>query len=382
MNFFNYTHLNISELNAVVNYSALYFALLPFWPFGGLSIAGMLLILNAFLNVLNKTLKWRDAMIILLYPFYSYFIFSNAFVILLLSGMFLYYLIRNKKFHTHFFVALAVFTALCIITEYRVIYSSIQGFESHRHFFNQTYPSIGSWISSSIQSILNNHEFYFYSYSDSVSRHYPLLLLITLLVLFMTFLFHQKKYFFTVFSLLFLTVVFAYLYPLSSQILYVLQKITPSFLFRLIQGFTFRFYVLNPVLWLIILFSIGVYISSINARAKLFIVNFLFLFNAYLLFTTGKTLNFNTYRALESPFANNIKNKTIPITYQSYFDTELFHRIDTLIQHRYQLQKHQYRVAALTDPNPAYPLFSPAVLQYNGFFTIDGYCVYYPKSYK
>jgi len=46
------------------------------------------------------------------------------------------------------------------------------------------------------------------------------------------------------------------------------------------------------------------------------------------------------------------------------------------------LFKNQYRVAAITDPNPAYPLFSPSVLLYNNFYTIDGYCVYYPLSYK
>ncbi|MCX8144529.1 MAG: DUF6044 family protein [Bacteroidia bacterium] len=46
----------------MVNFSALYFTLLPHWTLGGLSITGMPLILNASLNILNKTYKIRDTL--------------------------------------------------------------------------------------------------------------------------------------------------------------------------------------------------------------------------------------------------------------------------------------------------------------------------------
>jgi hypothetical protein len=69
--------LSDEEKGLIFDFSFLYFALIPFWTLGGISIAGIPLILNAFFNVLNKKSGFLDYMIIVVFPFYSYFMFSN-----------------------------------------------------------------------------------------------------------------------------------------------------------------------------------------------------------------------------------------------------------------------------------------------------------------
>lgn len=376
---FSFHHLNRDEVNLSINLSALYFALLPFWTFGGLSIAGMPLIFNAFLNFLNNKIKTRDILIIVLYPFYSDFIFSNSFVILMLLMIYAVYLIKHKKLNLKFLTLLVFFTFISLFSEYRIILSALKGFESHRSFFN---PNFSLSLSDFMNKVLNNFNFYLYSYSDSSARHYPYLFLLALFALFLSILFNHKKVFIYLSLILLLTLFFAYLKPLAGYVLFALEKLMPDIIFKLIKGISFRFQVLNIFLWLNVTFIILVYISSISSHSKKIISYIFLMFNIYLLFTVGKVLNLNTYKSLESPLANNLRNNVIQLNYRSYFDSNLFNQIDSFIQKKYNLQKHQYRVASVTDSHPSWPLFSPSVLQFNNFYTIDGYNVYYPKSYK
>jgi len=325
-------HLNDKELQFFVNFSALYFALLPHWPLGGLSIAGMPLIFNAFLNILNKTYKIRDIIILILYPFYSYFIFSNVFLIFLLGIILIYDSFKNKRLNIKFALALIIFSVISLITEYRVILSTINGFNSHRTEFyhnNNLNLTFKNFITNLIQSILNNIEFYYYSYSDATPRHYPFLFLLLLFSIFLSLLLEHKQVLKILVAGLLSTFIFAYL---PHHLLFIIDAIFPSFLTKPIRGFSFRFYVLNPMIWLFILFVMSVYLSHLNNKSKKIFMLILLLFDIYILFTNGKVLNFLTQSSLESPLANNTRNKNIPITYASYYDEKLFKEIEEFIQ--------------------------------------------------
>jgi len=76
----------------------------------------------------------------------------------------------------------------------------------------------------------------------------------------------------------------------------------------------------------------SVYLSQLNNNSRKVFILILFLFDIYILFTNGKVLNFLTHRSLESPLANNTRNKNIPITYASYYDEKLFKEIEEFIQ--------------------------------------------------
>lgn len=373
--------LNSDEKNFLINFSALYFALIPFWTLGGISIAGIPLLLHSFLNLFQKA-KWIDYLVIVLFPFYSFFIFSNIFLIPALFIIFIIQSYWSQKVQWRFLLFLILFAILSIITEYRIILSSIHHFEHHREFNIPSFHSYYDFVSSFFEKLINNTDFYFYPYIDAPSKHYPFLFFFVLFSVFLSLIMQEKKIF-KVLSLLFLlTLILGFSYPLSGHIKFLLQKLMPAALTPLLKGFTMRIFVLNPMVWYVLLSISTVYVFQFNSFSKKVVLFFLLLFNIYMLITSGKSLNVLTSRLLESPFANNIKNKGHSLSFRSYFDTALFNKIDMYIQHELHLNKNQYRVAALTDRQVSYPLFSPSVLLYNNFYTIDGYCVYYPKKYR
>lgn len=59
----------IGDDKMVKNGVALCFALLPFWPFGGLSVAGIPIVLNSFLNIRSNKGKWYDWLWLVIFPF-------------------------------------------------------------------------------------------------------------------------------------------------------------------------------------------------------------------------------------------------------------------------------------------------------------------------
>ncbi|HLP58102.1 MAG TPA: DUF6044 family protein, partial [Candidatus Deferrimicrobium sp.] len=64
--------------------SALCFSLLPFYPAGGLSVAGMPLLFYSFFNILNRRERPLDFVIILIFPFYSKLALAGFFVMVVL----------------------------------------------------------------------------------------------------------------------------------------------------------------------------------------------------------------------------------------------------------------------------------------------------------
>lgn len=374
----------INEQNLIINLSALYFSLIPFWIYGGASISGMPLIFNAFLNIMNNRIKTRDVLFIIFYPFYSSFIFSNIFVILVLAMYYIYHTLKERTFNFKFLFFLIVFSLICILAEYRIILAVVDGFKSHRGSFvfsNETRMTLYVFIYRIVFTIINNFEFYIYSYSDSVTRHYPFLFFLSLFVIILSIVLRNKKVTFYLITLLFMTLIFSYLSPLKEYVIIVFNEFLPERLVGLIKGFSFRFYVLNPIIWLVILFITFCYLMYLYKSIRAIIVIIILSFNMYLMFTSDKCLNFPVSGSLEQPLFNNI-NKNIPVTYKSYFDVDLFERINQFIIKHYNLNKKDYRVMCITDLHPSYPLFSPAVLLYNNYQTIDGYSTYYPESYK
>ncbi|MFC2145931.1 DUF6044 family protein [Acidobacteriota bacterium] len=77
--------------------AALCFALLPFYPAGGISIAGIPLLVYAFLNILNRRWKFTDFLIIFIFPFYSKLALIGIFIAVALSILFVVDCLREKK---------------------------------------------------------------------------------------------------------------------------------------------------------------------------------------------------------------------------------------------------------------------------------------------
>ena len=132
-------HVFMGDEDGIVIGTATAFALLPFWPSGGLSIAGLPLALYAFLNIKNKEQTKWDWLIICFLPFYSSFILSFSFFIGCLGLWWLIDAIKKKDINYMWFLALVIMTLLYISVNYRVIYEMFiqTNFVSHRDEFSR-----------------------------------------------------------------------------------------------------------------------------------------------------------------------------------------------------------------------------------------------------
>lgn len=362
------------KYNFLVDFSALYFALLPHWPLGGLSIAGMPLLVNSFLNFIKYKNTYKDWLCIILFPFYSDFVFSNLFVIIFLFIIGLVQLLKEKKINLNFWAVLFVFAIISGLLEYRLFLSVIQKFESHRSLDEiSTKPM-------SLIKLFSNFDLVIKSYQDAPVKAFPFVLTTVLFSIIVTYLSELRKIFWSLFLLFTIVLLFSYSNYLKLYFV-ALLSFEPS-VQKLLSGLNLRFYVINPFLWGLLYSGsiLTIYYVYKNSKAFIFSSLIIVLNVFFLLFTTGTTYCYSNSNGLESTLSNNIK-KPHP-TYREYFDYDLFDNIKKFILETYNLKTNQYRIISINDSDSNYPVFSCMVPFANGFYNLDGYCVYYPKKYK
>ncbi len=353
----------------LLDYSALCFALLPHWILGILSIGGLPILYNSFFNFLFKREKIWDWIVCGSFPFFSSFTFINVFNIMVFGMIFSIHLIRRRLINYKVLAFIGLFSLISILTEYRIFLASFSGFESHRaRVSDLPGGNMIYWLSIIFQKITNNISFYLYR-EMYPSKMFPIIFISGIASLFFSLIYKEVKIFRILSLLFFLTFIFSYAYILQDVWYGVFLKRIPL-IGNLFKGFNLRFYVFNPFLWHILFFISIFYISKIEKNnISTFIVVIQI---TYELLTRVFIYNL--------PLPKSLKFENYP-TYKEYFDEDLFSKIKEYISTNYHLKLHQYRTCALT-VNPEGPIFSPAVLIHNGFYTIDGYCVYYPKKYK
>ncbi|MEN6391177.1 MAG: DUF6044 family protein, partial [Syntrophomonas sp.] len=113
----------LKEHEALAVGVALVFALLPFWPYGGLSVAGQPLALYAFLNIRARTDKKYDWLILLLVPFYSSLIYSFAFFLFCMGLWWLYEALIKKQVNWRWLAAMFMMGLVYLLVEYRLLYN-------------------------------------------------------------------------------------------------------------------------------------------------------------------------------------------------------------------------------------------------------------------
>jgi hypothetical protein len=129
------THFLREEKYKIVNYGvAICFAILPVWPPGGLSISSLPLALYAFMNIRSKQGTKKDLLILLIIPLYSSFVFSYLFFLVLIGSLWLLDTIRTRDLNLKFFTAIGLLAAEFLIVEYRLVFDMVLGseFVSHR----------------------------------------------------------------------------------------------------------------------------------------------------------------------------------------------------------------------------------------------------------
>ena len=337
-------HIIPGESNLFAQTSiALVFSLLPFWPPGGLTVAGIPLVMYAFLNLRNNDLKWSNWLILGLFPFYSSLVLSGFFLLFTFMLLWIWDLIARKR-NIFFPAGLLLISAVYILTNYRLFFEFMldDSFISHRVEFEKG----GLDLFSSLKLALNMLFFgQYHAYSLHTWILLPTVLLAAILLCFNKYEGIRKTFFIVLAFIISTSLLYGFLEFAAFQ---PLMQVIYNF-FPMQLG---RFHFLHPVLWML-LFALSLSVISQKFRQGKMLVQLLIGFQLIYSFS----------------FHELFKNRNTP-TFNQFYAQNQFSEIDKFIG---QPQK-TYRVASLG--------IHPGISQFNGFYTIDGYVANYPVAYK
>jgi hypothetical protein len=303
---------------------AVTFALLPFWSFS-LSVAGLPLLLYAFLNIRAKESHYSDWFIIGLFPFCSSLVSSGIFFIAVIVLIAAYDTIKTRSINYSLLMGLVLIGAMYVLSHHRLFYSSLINSEyvSHRYEFFSSPTGITYSIKKSVKLFI-------WGQYHAHSRHTFILIPVAVSLLLMWKNKETDKKFISLLSFIFVTSVwygFVSWGPIKNTI--------ASFISIPIQLQCFHF--LSPMFWHVLFGLSLVRIFNKSHIGKYFVILCLILQIGYVFSCHELYLN------RKSP------------SFSEFYAEEQFKKIKVFIGH----SPDTYRVISLG--------IHPSVSQYNGF---------------
>lgn len=336
---------------------ALLFALVPCYTVHGASVSGQPLLLFAFLNLLNNRSRPTDWLIIILFPFYSFFVWAGLFICVVLGGIGLASLWQrpnHQPINWSYFGGLALLSGLYLASEWQMIYA----------FLNQTY------VSHRIE--YDYSQFRSMRLVDSLRRTADLFVwpmfntgaFLTVGILFVaglgTWRAYRKGNFRAAKWLVGLPLLAGLFCLIHGFYHYLVVWLGDSSLGEKFRVFQFdRFYFLLPTLWFY-LFALALRQFEANGR-----LNRLFLMGQFLIMIVAN----KEWRINVGKMAGVVTEAQYP-SYRAFFAEKQFAQIRSYIGR----PQSDYRVICLG--------MHPSVAQFNGFYTLDSYQNNYPLAYK
>jgi len=323
---------------------ALTFALLPFWPFGGLSVAGLPFLLYAFLNLRSGDISVFDWIFIAIYPFYASLIAAGVFIIAVLGSTALYDLLRTKRLNWNMVLGLAIICALFILTHYRLFSSFLfdSGYISHRHEFG---PTAGPQdLKMSIRAFI---DIFLHGQYHAHSLHDFSILPTIIFALILMYKFRQTTKSYVAILVFLVATSFFYGFWGWKEIAWF-----NGYVVSIIPIQLQRFHWLHPLLWSLLFAMSLSFISDHLKIGRYFVFIFIGIQIVYVF----------SYHEIR-------KNRSTP-SYQAFFAKDLFADVKDYINRPVR----DYRIVSVG--------IHPSVTQYNGFYTLDGYSSDYPLEYK
>ncbi|MBP2256742.1 DUF6044 family protein [Virgibacillus alimentarius] len=324
---------------------ALGYALLPYWPSGSLSIAGLPLALHIFLTIRKQgkhtpKLYW---VLLFLFPFYSSFILSFIFFLGLIGLLWLIDWFRSRKFNPAFFFSIAGMTFIYLIKNYMLIVSMFLNstFTSHREALNLGHKNLPETWDLFLKNFIEGH-------THAWDMHATIIFPITIIALVIAV--YRKMDYKLLLGLLIANTLFSLFYAFWywEEMRFLKDS------FSIFNTFNFsRIQFMRPVMW---------YLSFALALTVLWkwkfgkvIVAILIVCQCAILFPLTEEIK---YSIIDTP------------TYKEFYSTNLFQKIEDYIGK----DQADYRVVSVA--------MHPTIAQYNGFYTLDTYNNTFPLAYK
>jgi len=332
--------LKLQLPRAVIMFVAVLFAWTPFWPSGMLSTLGMPLLLWAYLNLWQKQRIGWSLLTLALVPFYSSFVLGIVFFLALLALFGLYREWHQKSFHALFWTAFVAQILLYLLIEYRLVYSMLwESDVTSRDQFDIGHNGFWRTIRLFFKQFVLGH-------THAEAAQIPILLFLILGV-FVVAVYRKDPTVRWLKQGLALLAGLSFWYacwfytgwqPLKERI-------------HVMQTFNFaRFHFIEPMLWYI-LFALA--LDWLWRRARQRLVTMMILLQAVVLLIWNPEIIYQ-----KQP------------SFSEFYAVHQFSRIQSYIGKPID----SYQVVSLG--------LHPAIAQYNGFRTLDGYVNFYPLTYK
>lgn len=340
---------------------ALCFAFIPnYLTLTFLTLLGQPLIFWAFLNIRNNNYKAYNWIILCLMPFCVNFELITPFFLTCVSLLWLYDTLKTRKPNFVFLGAIALYSAISLISIYRFLYLTFfSDFEPHRqdwslfemnaHLIKGFFGSIFAGIT---KHILRDSEGC--TFTGTMLFALPIATFSTIYAIY-------KKYNVkAILSCWGLLLIFSTIYGICFFYEPALHFTDNH---EIIKTFQFnRFYFLVPFVWYVLFaYSLDVIRANFVKFGKYAIA-------IAILLQLGILLRYNVYFSNSLWFMNGLRNNNP--TYKEYFAQNQFNEIRDFIGK----PQDSYKVATVGLP------FNVAL--YNGFYMLTGYFNVYPLEYK
>lgn len=323
---------------------ALAFSFLPFLPTSGLSFAGLPLVLYVFLNFRTGTATKKDWLVLLIVPFYASLVLTFSFF---LAGIGIWWLVdwlRTKRFNGKWLTALLAMGALFLCVEYRLVYGLFvdSGVSLHRQEFFLGAKSVAGSMVLAIKDFFKAH-------THDISLHTYIVLPAVGLALISRWRGKRVKllWFLLVLQLVF-SVWYGFWYWEGMRVLKDSAELFNTFNFS-------RFHFLGQFLWYVAFaLALGI-LSRKHKWTKIAAIGILVLQLGYVTYAAHPEIKYTRHDV---------------VSYREFYAQDLMQEV----QHYIGKDPKDYRVVSIG--------LHPAVPQYSGFYTVDGYMTMYPLAHK
>ena len=345
---------NVQEHHWIIIGTAACFALLPFYPAGGLSIAGIPLLLYCFLEIQEHKGKFIHFLFIFIFPFYSKLALAGVFIAISLFILWVIDGVRNRKINLPYLGGLALLTITYCFTHFHLVYSFLApGFVSYREEIH----AAGVPTAKALKLAIDN---FIFDRVNEVGAQHMFVMAAAALALVVSIVKNINARLLKGLTAFTLLTSFIWGFKYWAGIIPLREK------FQLLNAFDFsRFYWLNPFLWYLI-FALALLIISKIKYGK--IIVFIFIIGQLLYMFMNYNWEIRYLLGIKTSFAGSAR--TYSLTYKEFYSEALFEEIHLYINK----PKNEYRVISLGIP--------PAISQYNGFYTLDIYTDVYTLEYK
>ncbi|MDO4302394.1 MAG: DUF6044 family protein [Bacillota bacterium] len=341
------------------------YGVLNVFPAFGISFASIPLVIYLTRKIYRTpSVKWYLALFF--YPLLSYFSYFGLFILAYMAVAFLWIWIKDKKFPLRILLAVIVLAVGFVVCEYRLFGTMLF---SDEVTIRSTMES-GSYSAKEILSTV--FEGFLKGMFHAESMHMYLVLPVCIIY----FIYLNASYiknknvkgiFHDVFNLLMLVLVF-------NSVVYgiyywegfrsIVETICPP-----LTGWQFnRTIFFSPFVWYAAFFLVLIRLYNGGERKKMLVANALAVLAIFIIVLSGNRYN-DLYHTCYSKVYEMVKGeKADQLSYGEFFSKELF-------------EEAKQDIGYCDQWSAAYG-FYPAILEYNGISTIDGYLGFYPQDYK